>query len=175
MVLAKQEEVIKEWSYATARAKGVHTDYKLTVTNKRLVSSARSSLSYSQQEIPLNTIKSISGSHEKKSPVGAILLMILGIVAIVVGFVVGEGKMAITLPVALVGVILVIIGIVLLKQGAFTLVVTTAGTESSGIAVGAVKWFGKGKKHGRVKIKVDNKVADEIIETLGAIVIDYKD
>lgn len=176
MVLAKDEVVVKEWQYATAKQGMEETKETLTVTNKRIVSTMRSSLKVEQQEIFVKDVKRISASHETPSKIPAFIMIGLGVIIAIMAFVLmgklGEmGTMALVLLVP--AALLVVAGILMLGKGAFTLTITLEGFESAGISTGAINFLKKYAK-AKIKVAVNNAVAEEIIDTIGAIIAENK-
>ena len=175
MILANGEKIIKDWDYAKQKGgAGLAGKIKktLTVTNKRIVHEVHSNVARTHQEIPLNAVKSISMSSVRKVPTGAILAIILGIVAIAASFALPEVQPAIQFSILGVGALLFIIGVLGLGHGAFTLEIATKGLEGSSLYVGTSSLGSRKKKIKKVKMKVDLKVVDDIMDTLGAILID---
>ena len=175
MILANGEKIIKDWDYAKQKGgAGLAGKIKktLTVTNKRIVHEVHSNVARTHQEIPLNAVKSISMSSVRKVPTGAILAIILGIVAIAASFALPEIQPAIKFSILGVGALLFIIGVLGLGHGAFTLEIATKGLEGSSLYVGTSSLGSRKKRVKKVKMKVDLKVVDDIMDTLGAILID---
>ena len=176
MTLANGEQIIKDWEYATQKGSTGKMKKSLIVTNKRIVHEMHSHIARSHNEIPLNSVKSISMSSVRKTPVGAILAIIFGAIIAIAGLVMGfgqNGTMATMLPMLLVGVILIVIGILGLGHGAFTLEIATKGLEGSSLYIGTSNIVTKKRrKQKKVKIKIDLKVVDDIMDTLGAILLD---
>ena len=177
MQLANNEHIIREWEYATSKS-GVadlnKTKATLTVTNKRIVHDVRNKLEVSRDEIQLHDVKGVHMSHATKSKAGPVMTIILGVIIMIAGIIITAQAGAALLPVFLVlGGIIVVLGILKLRGGALTLSITTRHAEGTSLSIGA--WGGKklGKsKGGQLKVTVNNVVADEIIDTIGAIIID---
>ena len=175
MLLSKEEGVIKEWKYAVSK-KGVEkTEANLVVTNKRVVHDIKNYHSISRTEIPLKEIKSVHYYSNSKLSVGAIFAIIIGIVSAILGFVLmgkaGDAAGIAAIPIVF-GVILVIAGIIGLSKSAFTMVLYTHGIFTEVLNIGASAIKSKRKKGGKIKIKVDKNVAADIIDSLGAIILD---
>ncbi len=180
MQLANNEQIIREWDYATSKNGVVDlnkTKATLTVTNKRIVHDIRNNLEITRDEIHLSDVKTLHMSHAKKSKFGPILWIIAGIAVFILGIILssqmGEGGGALIPVFAILGAILVVVGIIKLRGGALTLTITTQGSEGSSLSIGA--WGGKGlgkKAGGKIKVIVNNAVAAEIVDTIGAIIVD---
>ena len=175
MTLANGEKIIKDWDYAKQKGNaGLAGKIKktLTVTNKRIVHEVHSNVARTHQEIPLNSVKSITMSSVRKVPTGAILAIILGILTVVAMFML-PGMDAKSKMIGFgVGILLFIIGILSLGKGSFTLEISTKGLEGAPLYVGGTGFAAKKKKVKKVKMKVDLKVVDDIMDTLGAILVE---
>ena len=175
MTLANGEKIIKDWDYAKQKGgAGLAGKIKknLTVTNKRIVHEVHSNVARTHQEIPLNAVKSISMSSVRKVPTGAILAIILGIVTVAASFILPDMQTSVKAGIIGVGALLFIIGVLCLGQGAFTLEIATKGLEGSSLYVGSSSIGSRKKKVKKVKMKVDLKVVDDIMDTLGAILLE---
>ena len=164
MVLAQGENLIKSWNYADSKAGGmfkkVETHAKIEVTNKRIVYSAQSANAVDRQEIPLNSVKTLAFSQFSKGNLWAIIkIVFFGILSLV-----------------LIGIPGLIKSIKELNQGSFQMVITTEGvmTEAMEIGVSKVVLSKKSGKPSNVKIMINKDVVHDIIETLGAVVVENK-
>jgi uncharacterized membrane protein len=179
MVLAKDEVLIKDWNYASGKTGllfGLHTEAKIAVTNKRVIYTAENERKIARQEIPLKAAKSVYSSHETVSKLGAILLMLLGVVLAIAGIVLlfAKGIFPILGVVALVlGAVVVWLGYTRLNQGAFSLTITTCGIEGESMAVSASRMLGK-RQAPVMKVKIHNDIAREIVEEIGAIIAENR-
>lgn len=188
MILAKDEVIVNEWEYATSKTKKIKTKHVLVVTNKRIVSTVESPRKITQREIPVSSVQNVSVTHETPSKVRpvlsilfGILFMIAGVGALVLSF--GQMENAIVkysmlgggVFFAILGLIMMIVGIRHLNQGSFMLELSTNMVpEYELMSVGFEKMFGSRRVSGAVKLYIDNSVARDIIDTLGAIIIDNK-
>jgi hypothetical protein len=77
------------------------------------------------------------------------------------------------LPSILLGFIFICIGAYLLNQSAFNMVITTREVEGAYLAVGAMRILGgrRHKKAKKVKVKVEDSIVLEIIDELGALIL----
>lgn len=184
MVLAKDEQIIKDWNYATGKSgkffNKLHTQCNLTVTNKRIVYTAENERKITRQEMPMDLAKSVYGTHETVSKLGAFCMIILGILIAVVGVVLGLKIKIEVLGYALmaVGVLyglpFIIKGIIRLNQGDFMAKVTSTEIEGGSFDLSASRLFAKKKPAAAMKIKLNNDIAREIVEELGAIITEYR-
>ncbi len=153
----KNETLLKSWTYAKEKQGWEHKEYNLTVTDKRIISSAESSKCMDRREIYLDDVKTLEYNFAKKGAFGAMLMLILGIIT----------------SIMVIGIFLIIRAVHILKEKSFTLTITTQGEESDGINLGASSML-RSKKHGKLKVKVNKDAAIEIMNELGAIVLDKK-
>ena len=175
MLLSKDEGVIKEWKYAISKKGMEKTEANLVVTNKRVVHDIKNYHSISRTEIPLKEVKSVHYYSNSKLSLRAVFAIILGIIAAIVGFVLigkAEDAAAVAALPIIIGIVLVIAGIIGLTKSAFTMTLYTHGVFTEILDIGASAIKSKRKKSAKVKIKVDKNVAAEIIDSLGAIILD---
>ena len=165
---AQNETIIKSWDYANTKQGQEHKVYNLTVTNKRLVSSAHSATSMQKREIYLDDVKNLECTYARNSMVGAIILFILAGIALIVAVAVK------ILPLLILTAIFVIIGIILLSQRSFTLSIACYGGESEGLSLGASSLSKIKKNSAKLKVQVNKEAAQEIIAELGAIILNEK-
>lgn len=189
MKLAQGEHIVGEWQYAAVKTKKGFSKNKaeasLVLTNKRLVHDIVDKTSICRDEIQLKEITSISYFHSQKPNFWVWVKIVFGIILV---------------PVIL-GIFILKKAIPQLGAGDFTLSVTTAGYENVALSIGADKpqeasatgglikglllfipnlilgIFGikLGKPKEVVKnMHVAHSVINEIIDTLGATVMDSK-
>ncbi len=182
MVLAKDEQIIKDWNYATGKSgkffNKLHTQCNLTVTNKRIVYTAENERKITRQEMPMDLAKSVYGTHETVSKFGAFCLIILGILLAVVGAILGMklgGAGYVIMIIAIIfGLYFIVKGIIRLNQGEFMAKVTSTEIEGESLTLAASRLFAKKKPAVAMKIKLNNEIAREIVEELGAIITEYR-
>ena len=175
MTLANGERIIKDWDYAKQKGNaGLAGKIKktLTVTNKRIVHEVHSNVARTHQEIPLNSVKSITMSSVRKVPAGSIIAIILGALAILAMFFIPDMPVRTKAIGFGVSALLIIIGILGLGKGAFTLEICTKGYEGTPLNVGCSRIGTASKKMKKIKMKVNFKVVDDIMDTLGAILLE---
>lgn len=165
---AQNETILKSWDYANTKQGQEHKVYNLTVTNKRLVSSAQSATSMEKREIYLDDVKNIECTYARNSMIGAIILFVLAGIALIVAVAVKIWALLILTA------ILVLIGVGLLSQRSFTLSIACYGGESEGIELGASSLSKIKKNAARLKVQVNKVAAEEIIAELGAIILNEK-
>ncbi len=184
MVLAKDEIIVNEWEYATSKNDKHKSKHALVVTNKRIVSTVQSKSKITQSEIPVSSVQNVHLSHETPSKLNAIFMIVLGAILALVGIVCAVGVINIVMQLVsiiagavllLIGVPMLIAGILRLNQGAFSVVLTTNSLpEYELMSVGIEKIYGKRKLSSAVKFHINNDIAKEIIDTIGAVILDNK-
>lgn len=185
LYLCKDERVLKNWTFASDETSAGQKDYNLIVTNKRLVSTSVSPSSITRTELPLSSIKSITGSYstgkqEQANPktgliVLGILLLIAGVILLAllhsqaVGIIFGIGL-------AVTGFIIIIYGgahsATITTYAGFTLKIVTYGQETSSLAIG--KQFSSDNNTQTISVThvtINELVVNEIIDALGALII----
>ncbi len=195
--LANGESVIKTWNYAQGEGKedgkAQHFQSSLTVTNKRLISSVfRKGGAHSglyTQEIFLEDVKAVSGFYAKKASVAAlvicIILAVLSVPAIVYLAFLPSSMLAyrLSFPIRLaffaVPVLLIFLGILLFnlkKKSSFYLYLSTRGVEGTPMEISAnIVGNRKNKTMTNIDIvHVHPAVAEEIVSTLGAIILNHR-
>ena len=190
MILARDEVIINEWEYAIAKRKKIETKHALVVTNKRIVSTVESKRKITQREIPVNSVQNISVMHETPSLRGpilsiifGILLMVIGAVAVYLGLTTFKTPLGLMIgflvggPVAFIlGLIMMIIGIKRLNQGAFILELSSNMLQEHELmSVGFDKMFGSRRVDSGMRLYINNAVARDIVDKLGAIIIDNRE
>lgn len=160
MQLAKNEKLIKEWDYASSKAGGliskVETKAKIEVTDKRLIYTAQSKQEINRHEVPLKEINTLSFKQTCKGNLWVIIkLIFFGILSLVI---IGIPKFIKTLKE--------------LNQGSFEMTVTTKGVSTAAMEIGVSKIFAKVKRAKRIKILINKDVVRDIIETLGAVIVE---
>lgn len=193
MVLAKDEKVVKEWEYSSAGSVSEVSRSVLTITNKRVISSIKSKNKIEQNEIPLSSVKGVSCQYGTYAKWLSILLVVLGGLALIFAIAAFAVSMAADPESAdygvdlimgyLMGTICLVIaipclfmGIVRLLSGLFNVVITITGTEGTSLAFGALGLFGGAlKRKGSLIVKVNSEKAKEIVDSLGAVLLDTKE
>jgi hypothetical protein len=184
MQLSTNEQVVRQWDYATSKTGMIDlnkTQATLTVTNKRIVHDVRNKLEISRTEVQLKDVKTVHMTQARKSIVGPVLAIILGIVLAIVGLVlmVSDEAMAIVGVLLLVvgAIVAIFLGVLRLRGGAFTLELYTYGISEESLTIGARGGtnIGKKKNSSKIQVVVNNDVAFDIVECLTAIVLEAKE
>lgn len=164
MVLAKGEVLIKDWNYANSKSGGlfskVETHANLSVTSKRIIYSAESKRSVERQEIPLDKVKTLSMSRSAEANGWIIFRIIFFAIFSVI----------------LIGIPGLVRAIKELNSGMFHLEITTEGITTPSLEVETQKTVVRKRraKNQKVKIMIDKHVVEEIIDELGAIIVENK-
>lgn len=177
--LATGETLVKSWDYSDKKKKdGLSsniTHRNLSVTNKRIIARETDKFGATTQEIFLNDVKSISGKYAtKRSVLGLIICILLAIVAATLAFVfeiyyllIGTG----------VFILIGILAYIFSKQTVFALNFITYGYENLSMILNAgFLTVRKNKNAGNTNIKVyvNFEMAREIVNTIGAIILENK-
>ncbi len=170
--LAQNERIIKSWDYA----EGGHTlernkDHSnLTVTNLRVVSTTASNISLKRKEIPLKDVRSVEGEFKKNDSFWAKLQLFFGIILCVV----------------IIGIPIVIKALKKLRACTFQLKFMTTinelpscdllaiGAKAAADAVGRRHFFAKPGSINAYRVSIDKKLAQEILDEIGAVIVDAK-
>lgn len=180
--LAHGEEVLRRWDYA--QSGGNQKDAgksSLIVTNKRIISAVSEKQGdthgLSTQEIAIDDVKSVSGFYSNTSTshrLALIICLLLAAATFCIPFLT-EIYALVTIPIAL-----IIIGVVVFFRGGksskFYLYLTTRGTEGTPMEVSAnILGDRKNKTVTNIdSVEIDPAVAQEIVASIGAIVLDHK-
>ena len=173
MVLANGEQVYKTWEYEDRKANDVKAS--LTVTNKRIVSMTESNNRIFRQEVPLEEVKSFSCSHQITTKNRSWFLILLGILAIggACFLIYKKYDWMYSIPALVLGVIFLLLGLRHSKSGDFFLKILTKGPQEATMKLGIIGLFKKGAEEA-ISVKCDVDVANDIINTLGAYIIEGK-
>ena len=150
--LSTGEEIVKQWDYAKTKQRAGRTKFSLILTNKRLVSLSESRKQISRDDFLLKNICGVSATCGQNKT-----LFVLGVL------------LCLTIIGMIIGIPLVRLGsrkkLSLSIYGEFmdTSVIDT-GTVSSGL-------FGIFKRKKKTKIKIDGKQAEDIVESIGALIL----
>ena len=159
--LAQGESIAKSWDYAISG--GIGRDKRkrhdnLTITNKRIIHTAYSELELEREEVYVKDAKTISGKYARNGKFLAILKLIVGI----------------PLCLLIVGIKIVKSALDDLRACTLTLDITTAGSEGTSFSLAASAAILKRFTAGTFKVKVKKEMAREIVDEIGALVLDAK-
>ena len=172
MKFATDEKVLKTYNYA-AIGKLSET---LTVTNKRVIFAAEGKMPdgsavHTTDEVKLNSVEKVSGRVASKRNGFLLFLTFVFAIAGVVAMASMQGRSVAMLMLGCVPALICLIAFLLSKKVSFYLELTTGQRDgmSAGTLIGNWK-PGKSKK--KIKINVDEKIAIEVIEEIGALIIE---
>ena len=160
---ANEEQIIKSWDYAKSGKSFSKNkvQHNLTLTNKRVIATSENATSLNRCEVPIKSVKTVSGEFKKNGKLLPIIKLVFGIL----------------FTVCIIGIIFKGFGIKMissavteLKSCLFELTLTTAGAEGSALKVGAARGFIRTST--KIKVFTDKAVAREIVNEVGAIVAD---
>ncbi len=170
MVLAQNETLIKEWQYGYAKTKKEKIDKTLSITDKRIVLSAKGGLTNESLEFRNRDVTSVYACNVKKSLAGAIFAFIIGLLAIVIGAVTG-----LVMPVSIIGFVIVFFALVSIYGASSNLTLNICTEKSKFTRYGVLASISgttfKRKNSKIIKIKVNKEVADDIVETIGSVLL----
>lgn len=179
--LAKDEQIVKSWNYSVVKSKkGMSKNtnvHELTVTNKRIIRRQTDKFGASVEEIYLKDVKSVSGGYGKKTSVlWLILFCALAATCMAVAFATKiYYLLAGTAIFAIIGALLYMFN----KKYVFLLRLETYGVQSNAldIAIGTLAPRRKKREASSyaVKVVIDHESAKEIVNTLGALILDNRD
>lgn len=186
LVFADDEGIIKDWNYATTTGK-LKSSHKLVVTNKRIV--ATDSYFYKngektiRQEMRKKDASSVNCYHcNQNYKIAAIVLFVLAALCVVGGIIIstsnspketGVGSQ-VSIILIIVGIYLAIIGLILFfkRKNALVLVITSNSRNNTVFGIYANMGVSlKSKKSGKIKVKVDESVAKDVISSIGALLL----
>ncbi len=164
--LASDEMVVKEWDYAIEKAN--NSAHVLLVTNKRVVAAHTTGKSFRHIEIAIGDIASVEMSCAKSngSTLGIFFLFfgILMIIGALIHYIF-----------AIVGALMIIVGILLMlliKKTNLVVEIYYKSKMELVLSLAANSFSRKTRKRSKsVKVKVNREVAEDIINTLGAILL----
>ena len=185
MELAKDEKLIRKWLCSQGVNLAGKTHSWLTLTNKRLISTVCCNNQKTRQEIAIKDVKGIASGQG--TPIKwitylmmglGVLLWLIGLFVLVdsclYGWVIKTKWLEIFLYV-ITGSFWVGIAMLRLQSGWVRIVIRVTGMEGKPFSCGAIGLFSGGLNNkGGLTIKVNNRVAEEIVDTLGAIILDNR-
>ena len=191
--LSPGENIIRQWEYAKTRRSFGATHYYLTLTDKRLISSDRSSKRSNVESYSLNAVRGVS--VEKKKSISFFLLCILSLLAayLIYNFIVvvrqaanlmsmtdeldiagadmlGPGTISVSIILMLFALLLLITMVKFAFAQRISLIINGTFREKSLISMIGRK---AGKYH-RAKIIVDKRVAKEIAFEVSELILTRK-
>lgn len=177
-ILAKDEEVVKDWQYATTSDKQGESQYSLTVTNKRIIVHEEAKNYAHYEELPVADVKRVESTYcKKRNPIG-IVLMLIGLALLVAGAVlIGLGEGAPEEIVMLVAGILLTAGGVLayifLSQAQLVVYIySVPADEGLDVSANSIRpLFKRHRYNDTTRVKVNPEVANEIVTTLGSLIL----
>ncbi|MBQ5833731.1 MAG: hypothetical protein IIW36_02860 [Clostridia bacterium] len=191
MKLSKNEVVIKSFDYAKSARGANISKNSLTVTNKRIVHQTRSAYSVTRQEIPVGDARYLNTAFSRKrNPaymVFAILFLALGIVGtLLLAFLPkmeweGTATRPTLLPIAVGGALFLILILLYALVTKNVLALSIGGDVHkqellSFLSIGKLPVDKRGrKKEAAIYVYVSRKKAMELINELGAILLDLQE
>ncbi len=175
MVLAPNEKIIKEWHYGYTKTKKEQIDCALTVTDKRVIASHRGKLTNATQEVRTKDIYGVSASNIRQSIAPGVRCILYGIVFFIIflAFTMAGDTAEYATPFLLIGGAWVVLGIliILLSGSNVQLYLYTNAIENPGLVISQSSFVRKKGKNTKIKIKVNKSVADEMVSTIGSLLL----
>jgi hypothetical protein len=173
MKFATDENVLKTYNYASVGK----LSETLTVTNKRVILTTEGkmpdgSAMHATEELKINSIEKVASTVASKRNGFLLFLAIIFGAAAIAGFVALQGAMQMAAGIGgLVVALIFIIAFALSKRVSFFVELTTGCHKGMSIydSVGSLTIKRTKKK---IKIKVEEKIAIEIIDEIGALIIE---
>lgn len=173
MKFATDENVLKTYNYASVGK----LSETLTVTNKRVILTTEGkmpdgSAMHATEELKINSIEKVASTVASKRNGFLLFLAILFAAAAVAGFIALQGPVQVAAGIGgFVVALIFVIAFALSKRVSFFVELTTGCRKGMSIydSVGSLTIKRTKKK---IKIKVEEKIAIEIIEEIGALIIE---
>ena len=173
--LANGEVLVKEWSYSVSGGalqkdnKKLHTN--LILTNKRIINASESNLTIKRQEHAIEDVVGVEGAFMKNARGGPMFLKVISIIwtCTIIGALLG-------------GIAGIKKANEKLRACVFYLVLTTKGTVETPFAIGTyseseslTRKRAFGNTINKTVIQVDQLLAKEIIDEIGALIINARE
>lgn len=179
LILAKNEEIIKKYDYSEKHVKsGLQSNdvtSSLIITNKRIINESVSKKNIFRKEIPVESADYVSTAYASNAmsflaaaALGAAFLLFL------ILYFTTENSLLLTISIiaAVAAVVFVIIAI--LKRGAGVKLEISGKMGEYGLMEVGASSLQSAKRITKMKIKVDKETAQNMINELGAILLDLK-
>ena len=182
--LANDEILIKQYDYSEKSVKDglkkQRLQRKLIVTNKRIISEVEGKKQVSRKEMPIEAADYVDSTFTTQtgSLGGVIASFIFAAIFFALYFVLNK-KISWFSYAVIPAIICVVLGVVFLilyfikRKAAVTLTISGCKTENVLLDVGASS-LASNKSKKEITISVDRKTSEEMINEIGAIIIDVK-
>lgn len=162
------ENIIKSWDYAKEKKLFGAREYNLTLTDRRLIASEKTSHGVTRNEYDVQSITGVETSCDKKrSYILSAIFILAGIVVLIISLTGGS----IDMQMLLIGVVPILLGISIFflsfKMKLSVYIYGIIGCTSV-VSTGSSLRFRKVKVG---KIKVDRQTGEEIASTLGSYLL----
>lgn len=186
LYLCKDEKILKNWTFASDDTSAGKKNYNFTVTDKRIISTTSAEHFIERTELPLASVKRITGRYSANKQEQAnpkTIMIFFGILLVIIGVLLAAMLNAEIIAVVL-GILIAVGGLILAAYGGsrsaivttyagFELNITTYGHDSSSMTVGKqyVSADAQAQTISITHITINETAAREIIDMLGALVI----
>lgn len=173
MQLIKDEVVVKEFEYATAKRGTNHIACSVTVTNKRIYTTDVSNRQVAHTEIPLEKVKSIHSTFVAPNNWVAYMCIAYAVMCAILGIALYLTQPELMEPKIMLLLLLVVLtwvisAIVAWQFPTFVLDFTTFGREGKPLYTSIAKLIPSKGRSGRFKIHLNRSVCEEFMNTIGA-------
>ncbi len=179
LILAKNEEIIKKYDYSEKHEKRglISNDVtsSLIITNKRIINESVSKRNVFRKEIPIESADYVSTAYASNamSFLAAAALAIIFVLFLIFYFSTENSLLlALSIIAAVAAVVFIIIAI--LKRGAGVKVEISGRMGEYGLMAVGASSLQSAKRLTKIKIKIDKGTAQNMINELGATILDLK-
>lgn len=182
-MLAKDEILIKQYDYAVTKSKHDTVMHSVIVTDRRIISQEQGGRSFERDEMPIDHADYILTDFDsyKRSVALSVFLFVLSVLLAVGGFVWSrfvEGTYWFLIPsgLAVVAVIFAVIALVvsLTKNGASAELEIRSRQPVYELLSFNANGMKPSKRIEKLKIRVDKEVAEQMLNEIGALILEYR-
>ena len=183
IMLAKDEILIKQYDYAVTKSKHDTVMHSVIVTDRRIISQEQGGRSFERDEMPIDHADYILTDFDsyKRSVALSVFLFVLSVLLAVGGFVWSrfvEGTYWFLIPsgLAVVAVIFAVIALVvsLTKNGASAELEIRSRQPVYELLRFSANGMKPSKRIEKLKIRVDKEVAEQMLNEIGALILEYR-
>lgn len=175
--LASNEQIVKDWQYATSSGRNGNFSHNLTVTNKRIVAHEQSKNSSRHNEIMIEHVRGTELRYRKQINRLGILLVFWGAIMLLYGLISIKNNSTMALWMIIGGASFLSIGIIMIiffSKAQLIVIIFSDINPANGLSIYAnsIPPILRASKRGKATtVKVNPQVANEIVSTLGSIIL----
>ena len=182
-MLAKDEVLIKQYDYAVTKSKRDTVMHSVIVTDRRIISQEQGARSFERDEMPIDHADYILTDFDsyKRSIALSVFLFVLSVLLAVGGFVwsrFAENTYWFLIPsgLAVVAVVFAIIALVvaLNKNGASAELEIRSRQPVYELLSFSANGMKPAKRIEKLRIRVDKEVAEQMLNEIGALILEYR-